>query len=50
MTPITDDTQTAEVSQEEFRSMLYERMRLAIQVTLTSILDEEVEALVNAER
>jgi len=50
MTPTTDDTQTVEVSQEEFRSMLYERMRLAIQVTLTSILDEEVEAFVNAER
>jgi integrase len=50
MTPRSNDTQTIEVSQEEFCSMLYERMRLAIQVTLTTILDEEIEAFVNAER
>jgi putative transposase len=42
--------QEAAISQAEFQDYVREQMRAAIRVTLTSILDEEMTALIGAER
>jgi len=50
MAPKKNDTPQMEVSQEEFASMMYERMRMAIRSTLETILEEEIEAVTCAGR
>lgn len=50
MTPQPKDTQEAAISQAEFQDYVREQMRAAIQVTLTTILEEEMTALIGAER
>ncbi len=48
MTPKTDDTQAGQPSQADFRAILHEKLRRAVQVTLVAILEEEVTAFVGA--
>jgi putative transposase len=49
MTPKTDDTRVDQPGQAvDFRESMYEKMRLAIRVTLVTIMEEEVEAFVGA--
>ena len=50
MIPENDNTQITELSQTEFHKMLREKMRLAVQMTLLTVLEEEVTAWVGAER
>lgn len=50
MTPQPKDTQETTISQAEFQDYVREQMRAAIRVTLTSILDAEMTALIGAER
>ena len=50
MTPTTNDTQKPELGQDEFHELLRERLRLAVQMTLMTVLEEEVTALVGAGR
>jgi putative transposase len=50
MTPTTNDTQKPELGQDEFHELLRERLRLAVQMTLITVLEEEVTALVGAGR
>jgi transposase-like protein len=42
MTPTAENTQADPVSQAEFQELLQERLRLAIRVTLATILEDEV--------
>ena len=48
MTPTLDDTQAGQPSQADFRAILHEKLRRAVQVTLVAILEEEVTAFVGA--
>jgi len=50
MTPQPKDTQEAPISQAEFQSYVREQMRAAMRVTLTTILEEELTAIIGAER
>lgn len=50
MTPSQDDTPTPAVCQDDFQAMLREKMRLAVQVTLVTVLNEELEAFIGAGR
>jgi putative transposase len=50
MTPTKDDTQTIGFCQDDFQAMLREKMSLAVQYTLVTMLNEEVDALVGAGR
>jgi len=50
MTPESDDKQPVRLSQVEFQELLHAKMRAAIQFTLVTILEEEVNALVGAPR
>lgn len=49
MTPTAENNQPIRPSQAEFQELLHERLRLAIRVTLTTILDEEVTTFIGAE-
>jgi putative transposase len=51
MTPIIeDDKLTHDFCQDEFQAMLREKMRLAVRLMLITVLEEEVEAFVGANR
>jgi transposase-like protein len=50
MTPQPKDTQEAAISQAGFQDYVREQMRAAIRVTLTTILVEELRAIIGAER
>jgi putative transposase len=51
MTPtIEDDKLTHDFCQDEFQAMLREKMRLAVRLMLITVLEEEVEAFVGANR
>jgi len=50
MAPENDDRQPAQLSQTEFQDLLNAKMRAAVRLTLVTILEEEVEALVGASR
>jgi len=50
MTPENDDKQPAQLSQAQFQELLNEKMRAAVRLTLVTILEEEVNALVGAPR
>ncbi len=50
MTSKNHDTPSAPLSQIEFQELLHEKLRQAIRLTLVTILEEEVEAFVNAGR
>ena len=50
MTPKNDDRRPAQLSQAEFLELLKVKMRAAVRLTLITILEEEVEALVGAPR
>lgn len=50
MTAQPKDTQEAAISQAEFQDYVREQMRAAIRVTLTTILAEELTAIIGAER
>jgi len=49
MTPMTENTQPTPLRQAEFQELLREKMRTAIWLTLTTILDEEVTAFIGAQ-
>ena len=48
MTPNTQDTELTRPSQAEFQELLHEKLRLAIRLTLTTILEDEVTTLIGA--
>jgi putative transposase len=50
MTPTNDNTQSDQLSQADFQTLLREKMRQAVRLTLITILEEEVEAFVGAGR
>jgi len=50
MTPENDDKRPAQLSQTEFQELLNEKMRAAVRLTLVTLLEEEVNALVGAPR
>jgi putative transposase len=50
MTPENNDKRPAQLSQTEFQELLNEKMRAAVRLTLVTILEEEVDALVGAPR
>jgi len=50
MTLRNNDTQFEQLSQADFQTLLREKMRQAVRVTLVTILEEEVEAFVGAGR
>jgi len=50
MTPTNENTPPAQLSQAEFQELLNAKMRAAVRLTLVTILEEEVEALVGARR
>jgi hypothetical protein len=45
-----DHTQNEQISQADFQTLLQEKMRQAVRLTLVTILEEEVEAFVGARR
>ena len=49
MTPKKDDTQTVAIGQPEFREVLREKLRQAVRLTLTMILEDELTAFLGAE-
>lgn len=49
MTPKPENTQPTHPSQAEFQDLLRERLRLAIRVTLATILEEEVTSFIGAD-
>ena len=49
MTPTTENTQPAPLSQAEIHELLQEKMRTAIRFTLLTVLDEEVTAFIGAQ-
>jgi len=49
MTPTTENTQPTALRQAEFQELLREKMRTAIWLTLTTILEEEVNAFIGAQ-
>jgi len=50
MTPENDDKRPVQLSQAEFQELLNAKLRAAVRLTLVTILDEEVNALVGAPR
>ncbi len=50
MTPQTKHTQEVPISQAEFQVYVREQMRAALRVTLTSVLEEELTAIIGAGR
>jgi len=50
MTPKLKNTQTIELSQTDFQELLQAKLRTAVHYTLTTILEEEVEAFIGAGR
>lgn len=50
MTPRTDDTANVAMAQETFQRLLQEKLRNAIRLTLTTVLNEEIEAYLRAGR
>jgi putative transposase len=50
MTYADNSTQSAQLSQADFRTLLQEKMRQAVRLTLITILEEEVEAFIGAGR
>ena len=50
MTPTNENTPSAQLSQADFQELLHEKPRAAVRLTLITILEEEVNALVNAPR
>lgn len=50
MTPIDDDKPTIDICQDDFQAMLRDQVRLAVRYTLITILNEEVDAFVGADR
>lgn len=50
MTPQKDDTASLDMTQETFQEMLQEKLRAAVRLTMATILDEEVEAYLQAGR
>jgi len=47
-TPTTQDTQPTAPSQAEFQTLLHEKMRLAIRLTLMDLLEDEVSTFIGA--
>lgn len=50
MTPQNHDTASLDMTQETFQEMLQEKLRAAIRLTMASVLDEEIEAYLQAGR
>lgn len=50
MTPQTHDTASLEMTQETFQELLQEKLRAAIRLTMATVLDEEIEAYLQAGR
>lgn len=50
MTPQTHDTASLEMAQETFQAMLQEKLRAAIRLTMATVLEEEIEAYLQAGR
>lgn len=50
MTPQNDDTASLNMTQEMFREMLQEKLRTAVRLTMAIVLDEEIEAYLQARR
>ncbi len=50
MTPQTHDIASLDVTQETFQEMLQEKLRAAVRLTMVTILDQEVEAYLQAGR
>jgi len=50
MTPKTEHTEVASLSQTDFQELLQAKLRDAVHLVLTTILEEEVEAFVGAKR
>jgi len=50
MTPRNENTPSAQLSQAEFQGLLHEKMRAAVRLTLVTILEEEVNTLLDAPR
>lgn len=50
MAPTTEHTPLPQLSQTEFHTLLHEKMKLAVRVTLMTILEEEITAVVGAGR
>ena len=50
MTPIPEDTNLSEISQADFQGLLQEKLRLAIRVTMITVLEEELEDYLEAAR
>ncbi len=50
MAPQKDDTASLEMTQETFQELLQEKLRAAVRLTMATILDEEVEAYLQAGR
>jgi hypothetical protein len=48
--PTDDNAQYPELSQADFQALLHEKERRAVRFTLTTVLDAEVEAFVQAAR
>lgn len=50
MTPQKHDIVSAEMTQESFQEMLQEKLRAAVRLTMATVLDEEIEAYLQAGR
>lgn len=50
MTPQSNDTASLALTQESFQEMLQEKLRAAIRLTMATVLDEEIEAYLQAGR
>lgn len=50
MTPQIDDTASLNMTQETFQEMLQEKLRAAVRLTMATVLDEEIEAYLQAGR
>lgn len=49
-TPTTQDTQAAGLRQAEFQTLLHEKLRQAVRLTLMAVLDDEITAYIGAGR
>lgn len=50
MAPKSKDTPQIELSQEDFAAYVRQQMRMAVRVTLMAVLEEEITAMIGAER
>ncbi len=48
MPPTHEDTSLAEIGQDEFQALLKEKLRMAIRLTMIAVLEEEMEAYLEA--